>query len=451
MGLDIWPDALRHPFGFESPLVGLDDYHHALVQTPRSRTVNRLFHELGADVTEYVHVERGGAESQFSRAPAGIAFATGNVTFFPRTDVLVADAGVRERLRSDQWELLVDAAADTRAWAAGRQPSDFEAAADFCDRGGEIVAASDSQLAELQEAASGVTRWLREDPTTRRLVDEIARVVDDAPAESPVTECPGHDDPSTALDGVYRARVRQGTLARAGANPTQIQENSGRWTWTLEKGTFTFHTESSHYLNKPDGSGRYTYDGTFLVIYWDEVLDDVSTVRVTTRGEWRPALQRRARETAREPGSGPGSLLSPLEARRGSARLTSGESPRAGAVSSRSAGRSGSLASLRMKTTPKRSARRDGSPGCHRLRGDCLRGFVELARHDGRRRRLRPACSGHDRPWFSRSAPTTTTTGRVRSRSRTSPTRSPRVSDGADQHRTGLARGRATSPTGTRR
>ena len=63
----------------------------------------------------------------------------------------------------------------------------------------------------------------------------------------------------TALDGVYRARVRQGTLGTCWV-PTRpgYQES---WTWTLEKGTFTFHTESSHYLNKPDGSGRYTYDG----------------------------------------------------------------------------------------------------------------------------------------------------------------------------------------------
>jgi len=40
--------------------------------------------------------------AQFSIAPGGVEFATGNVTFFPRTEVVVADEDVRARLRDDQ-------------------------------------------------------------------------------------------------------------------------------------------------------------------------------------------------------------------------------------------------------------------------------------------------------------------------------------------------------------
>jgi TRAP-type C4-dicarboxylate transport system substrate-binding protein len=290
VGLDILPDALRHPFGFVSPMVALADYHHALIVTPYSRTGSRLFHELGADVTEYPRPgpPRGGVESQFSRAPAGANYATGNVTFFPRTDVLVADQDVRNRLRDDQWAVLVAAAADTREWQGAQQPSDFEAAADFCARGGKIVAASDTEIAELAQGAAPVTGWLRQDPATRRLLDEIARIVRETPAESPITGCPGRvEDPSTSLDGVYRARVPIGTLLRAGATQIQAQENSGRWTWTLDRGTYTFHTRSSRYVNHPDGTGRFTYDGRTLVIVWDSGPEDFSTmtVRVADNGD----------------------------------------------------------------------------------------------------------------------------------------------------------------------
>ena len=135
VGLDLFPDALRHPFGFDEPLLGSEDYAGAVIWAPVSDTVTRLFRGLGAEVTDSeTSTLRGGAEAQFSLAPAGVTYGTGNVTFYPKTNVLVAGADLPARLGADPWSVLTDAAAATREWQITRPPCDFVAAAGFCER-----------------------------------------------------------------------------------------------------------------------------------------------------------------------------------------------------------------------------------------------------------------------------------------------------------------------------
>ena len=38
VGIDLWPEGLRHPFGFAEPLNGPSDYEGALIRAPYSRT-----------------------------------------------------------------------------------------------------------------------------------------------------------------------------------------------------------------------------------------------------------------------------------------------------------------------------------------------------------------------------------------------------------------------------
>ena len=296
VGLDIFPDGLRHPFGYDKPLEGAEDYDGALIRAGTSDTVSRLFESLGADVTDRdpQPPASGGAESQFSLAPPGVAYATGNVTFFLKTNVLVADSDVRTHLRPDQWNVLRDAAGATRDWQFSQQESDFEAAAGFCDRGGEIVTASADQVASLQPAAATVTTWLRRDTTTSRLIDAISSATQDLPTAAPVTKCPGDPKPKLqaahaappSVDGRYRARVTRGHLVRAGVTDEDaILENTGRFTWTLDSHTWRYHTEANHYLNDPDDSGRFTYKDGVLTIYWNNDGDQSQlTVHVSRNG-----------------------------------------------------------------------------------------------------------------------------------------------------------------------
>ena len=314
VGLDIFPDGLRHPFGYDRPLVGAEDYDGALIRAGASGTVARLFGALGAHVRDVEPpTSKGGAEAQFSLAPVGAGYATGNVTFFPRTNVLVANSAVPAHLRPDQWGVLRDAAAATRDWQFSRQRSDFEAAARFCGRGGVIVAASADQVASLQPAAAAVTTWLRRDAATSRLIDAITRATDGAPAAT-ITECPGKAGPTpsggadtvSALDGRYRARVTRRDLVRAGVtNENIINENTGRFTWILDSGTYTSHQKAAHYLANPDVSGRFTYEDGVLTIYWDESGDwSRVSVRVSRQGTIRFSDEREGISSNRALGQG---------------------------------------------------------------------------------------------------------------------------------------------------
>ena len=52
VGLDIFPDGLRHPFGYDRPFDDAEDYDGAFIRASTSDTVARLFESLGADVTD---------------------------------------------------------------------------------------------------------------------------------------------------------------------------------------------------------------------------------------------------------------------------------------------------------------------------------------------------------------------------------------------------------------
>ena len=85
VGIDLFPDSLRHPFGFSGPLGGSDDYQGEVIRTPTSVTVAETFNAFGARVVDDdpPDPERQiGVESSYGLAGAGVA--TGNVTFFPR-------------------------------------------------------------------------------------------------------------------------------------------------------------------------------------------------------------------------------------------------------------------------------------------------------------------------------------------------------------------------------
>jgi TRAP-type C4-dicarboxylate transport system substrate-binding protein len=275
VGLDIFPDAMRHPFGYDQPLLGADDYAGALIRTAHSATVEALFRALGASATDAYRTngDQRGAESQFSISPAGIA--TGNVTFFAKTDVLVADADARRRLRPDQWDVLRDAAAATRSWAIAQQPSDVEAALTFCGQGGRIVAASPEQIASLKEVGNRVVDDLRKDATVRRILDRLRALTAGLPAPMPLNSCPGASGPPASgrdeslLDGTYTAEVSAQALHAAGVRDEDVvTNNSGVFTWTLQGGRWTNHQRADHYAQGADTNGRYTYRDGVFTLYW---------------------------------------------------------------------------------------------------------------------------------------------------------------------------------------
>ncbi len=288
VGIDLFPDALRHPFGYDRPLLGPEDYQGSLIRAATSETVDRLFASLGASGTTDDDAAEGlaGAESQFSLVPPGAGVATGNVTFFAKTNALVASAAVGARLRPDQWGVLEEAAAATRAWQFGRLPSDEDAAVGFCRQGGVIVTATADQVSALEDRTADVTDWLTSDPGTRRLVDTIGRVVAGVPDSPSVTGCPsrgGGDGAASAsaLDGQYDAHVLRGDLVAAGVtSESDLRENSGRYHWSLHGGRWTYDVSTNHFVATTTDSGRYEVVGSTFVFYWDDGPGDWTRMHV---------------------------------------------------------------------------------------------------------------------------------------------------------------------------
>src|SRR6478609_2741302 len=285
-GLDLFPDQLRHPFGFDRALLGADDYSGQSIRAPTSDTVREVFAALGAATTD-ADPDSGtqrGDESSYSLAQGHIA--TSNVTFYPKTDTLVIRTAVRHRLRDDQWTLLHEAAAATRDWLFARDASDRSLAAAFCTNGGAIVTATAAQLSGLKHAVAPLVAKLRQNSSTGQLIDAIGDLVAGIPEEPSLSSCP-HRVPSAddaeldALNGTYVTTVTEKQLRDAGdLNAEEVRENSGHFTWVLDSGRWTGHQAASHYVARPDDSGRYTYHDGIFTFYWDAAPGDWTRARL---------------------------------------------------------------------------------------------------------------------------------------------------------------------------
>lgn len=278
VGLDLFPEGLRHPFAFDEPLLGADDYRGRAVRVPTSRTTFAFFEGLGAKPTGVTAVQEStlrGVESSFALSPASVA--TGNVTLYPRVNALVAAHGAYDRLTDEQRRILADAAAATRSWASRTMKRDSVAAAEFCAHGGRIERAGAAALASLRPAAADVVARLRQDPLTASILDGIEQAKRTHPDGEPIERCAQSAEPGvggTAIAGTY-----QYTVTRADADtrhvPTEerIGNVLGTFRWTLD-------ADGGYRLRRtlPDGrvedsSGTYTLEGDRLTLRYAQGPD----------------------------------------------------------------------------------------------------------------------------------------------------------------------------------
>ncbi len=91
VGWGLWPEGLRHAFGFGSPLNAPAEYAGTLIRPAHKETTVEMFRALGADMTHGAvdPGEQRGAESAYRLAPAGEA--TANVVFYPKINSLVVN------------------------------------------------------------------------------------------------------------------------------------------------------------------------------------------------------------------------------------------------------------------------------------------------------------------------------------------------------------------------
>lgn len=166
VGLTLWTEDLRHPFSIppNKPLLLPDDFAGLNVRVTPSDISNMLIETLGGKPVSG-DADYQGAESGLRQgfSLTGTPIATGNVTFFAKFQVLVANGAAFEKLSDAQRDVLRQAAEATQKKAIAEHPSEIDAATAWCADGGTIVLASDEQVAAFQTAAQSVFDKLQQE------------------------------------------------------------------------------------------------------------------------------------------------------------------------------------------------------------------------------------------------------------------------------------------------
>lgn len=176
VGLTLWPEDLRHPFSVvpDKPLLAPQDFAGAQIRTPLSDVSYQLMKVLGArPMSEDSGYQ--GAESGLRQGGTlnGKPIATGNVTFFPKYQVLFANEAVFTRLSEAQRTVLRQAAAAAQTKAIAEHPREVDAATAWCADGNTIVLASDAQVAAFEQAAQPIFDQLAKEPLNAELIAAI--------------------------------------------------------------------------------------------------------------------------------------------------------------------------------------------------------------------------------------------------------------------------------------
>lgn len=285
-GLDLFPEGLRHPFGYKEPVLGVKDYQGAVIRTPTSKTAFALFQAFGATPVgdQADSLVQKATDSSFALTPAAIA--TGNVTLFPKVNALVAGPSYN-KLTAKQQRILADAAEATREWTIKNSLTDADAAVLFCSQGGRIVAASDAQSTELQDAALPVMDALLTNTAVANMMTEIAKLKETHPDPAPVKACaaPTPGVGSTAIDGTYRLKVtRQDFDERGVTKEADIGQNLGEFTWTFTAGNWRYKQLLPDGRTL-EGAGAYTLDGDDFTFYWSHEAGDFSAAKVNKQAD----------------------------------------------------------------------------------------------------------------------------------------------------------------------
>ena len=267
-GLTLWPEDMRHPFSVvaDKPLLSPDDFDGAVIRAAILGISEAMMKALGSTTT-LADSGYQGAESGFlnaSNSLSGRPIATGNVTFYPKYQVLFANGEAFASLSEAQQTILREAAAAARDNYLAERPSDSMAGVTWCDQGYAIVLASDTQLAALVDAVQPVVDRIEADPANAEVVAAIRELKATTPPGAGVAACgevAGADDGqswSTGLppNGIWRVELSEDVLAGMGLVPIDVTELTGTYTLTLNDGAGIFGFENG--LGAGECEGDYS-------------------------------------------------------------------------------------------------------------------------------------------------------------------------------------------------
>jgi TRAP-type C4-dicarboxylate transport system substrate-binding protein len=292
VGLALLPEGLRIPMSFGHALVAADDFEGLRIRVPASDYSDQVLRSVGASpITTQLspeHMREGEfhtAETSLewfgnTQRPADtIVTYTANIVFFPKVQVLAANAGLLEGLGSDQRRALIDAAVAARTLAVREWPTLAESAEKVCAGGGAVALAPPWEVAELAARTQGLVRELESEPTVRASIDRIRALKQTFAAVEPPEPCAPETDhrydsfleehtvesvPADFPEGVYRLDLPREALEDLGLPPEAAKNARGLNTLEIRDGAFSW--ESPH-GNPPTCEGTATDTHGVLVLH----------------------------------------------------------------------------------------------------------------------------------------------------------------------------------------
>ncbi len=209
IGLAVWPEDLRHPFTFEEngrPLVSPADFKGRTIWAITSGSQQELIEALGATMIDDRSVDPFVADGSLRGAESGLwagaanlpgpPTATGDVTFYPKIEVIVAEDAVWSRLSPDQQAIVRAAAVAARDLAIADHRTDADLAKAYCAQGGKVALAGPANVAKFMDAAKPIYDRLERRPLTATALAAIRALKSSTPA-SVSTAC----KPPVSADG----------------------------------------------------------------------------------------------------------------------------------------------------------------------------------------------------------------------------------------------------------
>jgi TRAP-type C4-dicarboxylate transport system substrate-binding protein len=211
VGLGLYPGWLSHPASLGAPLLSLEDFQGINFRVPASHVSDLLVQALGA---KPMHIAGLAASNAIAAGrmdailatlasvpiPTLGAAVTGNITFFPDSRALFANAQALAALPDDDRQILNEAAAKALDVALNQLPT-VDDGSQVCRVGHSVVAAPATEVARIEAAASPVRDALHRDPTVGPLIDRIAAIRGSRPdpPAPPTCSAPGAPSPKPSL------------------------------------------------------------------------------------------------------------------------------------------------------------------------------------------------------------------------------------------------------------
>ncbi|WP_167880474.1 TRAP transporter substrate-binding protein [Nocardioides guangzhouensis] len=279
-GLALWPETLRHPVGFGTPLLTLADFRGARIQAPYSRDVYAMLRAPGShpvwldgqDVNDaYEEGSLAGAESGADRSFGPPATLTADVTLYGKIDTLVVNDSTWNRLPDDARTALTEAARSTRDSLVQTRPREGELLYAACAEGKGVAMAGPAAVAEIKRSTAPLRAQMLADPQVGPTIRRIeALKADGSVAPVVITQCRSSGaatdigtpiDPAV-LDGTYRTTFTEKELLDIGVAEQDVKQITGApWTITLDGG---------HYSDlESDCTATYRVSRAMISFNWD--------------------------------------------------------------------------------------------------------------------------------------------------------------------------------------